>query len=466
MNTPQQKEYEERNFTVSDEFDGSRVDKYLAHELSSSRSFIERHLLQIIINGKTIIKTHYKVRAGDEVIFRYRAAELGNEEVVKPQEPVKKIYEIPIIQYEEEYIKIDGSFNEGGGQIIRQSTALAAILKKPIKIINIRANRDNPGLQQQHLVSVQLASCIHSSENNLIGAELNANEFCWKPDTIVTKTFFSVDLKTAGSVSLVIQTILPCLLFGRTKVELEAIGGTNVPKAPQIDYLQEVLFPTLNLFGVHLGVQLRKRGYFPLGGGIITLTAHPCHYIKPIEMLVQGSIVEIHIKSFISNRVHIETGKRSATFAYNILTKRLGTEFQYFTEVIKDPALANGSGIIIVAKTSTGCIIAGSALGSKGVTAEKVGKTAALQLLFNYYKGGCVDEFLQDQLIIFCALARGRSSFRCGPITDHTMTAIHFSSMLTGAAFEITTTEDRVHPHEKSHIICCSGIGFENPYYI
>jgi len=282
----------------------------------------------------------------------------------------------------------------------------------------------------------------------------------------VTKTFFSVDLKTAGSVSLVIQTILPCLLFGRTKVELEAIGGTNVPKAPQIDYLQEVLFPTLNLFGVHLGLQLRKRGYFPLGGGIITLTAHPCHYIKPIEMLVQGSIVEIHIKSFISNRVHIETGKRSATFAYNILTKKLGTEFQYFTEVIKDPALANGSGIIIVAKTSTGCIIAGSALGSKGVTAEKVGKTAALQLLFNYHKGGCVDEFLQDQLIIFCALARGRSSFRCGPITDHTMTAIHFSSMLTGAAFEITTTEDRVHPHEKSHIICCSGIGFENPYYV
>jgi len=118
----------------------------------------------------------------------------------------------------------------------------------------------------------------------------------------------------------------------------------------------------------------------------------------------------------------------------------------------------------VVAKTSTGSLIAGSALGSKGVTPEKVGKIAAAQLLYNYFKGGAVDEFLQDQLIIFCALARGRSSFRCGPITAHTMTAIHFSSMLTGANFDITITTDRVHPHERSHIISCTGIGFENSY--
>jgi len=195
------------------------------------------------------------------------------------------------------------------------------------------------------------------------------------------------------------------------------------------------------------------------------LSVHPVKFLKPINITSQGEVEEIFIKSFISGKVHIETGRRSATFAYNFLVKRLGTDkVKYTTEVSKEAGVGNGTSIIILAKTNNGNIIAGSALGNKGVTAEKVGKIAASQVLFNLFKGGSVDEFLQDQLIIYCALARGRSSFRCGPITAHTRTAIHFASMLTGAQFSVRVTEDRQHEHEKSHIISCEGIGFENEF--
>jgi RNA 3'-terminal phosphate cyclase (ATP) len=116
----------------------------------------------------------------------------------------------------------------------------------------------------------------------------------------------------------------------------------------------------------------------------------------------------------------------------------------------------------IVAKTSTGCVFGSSALGAKGVTAEKVAKDAVKQLVTNIRKGGCVDEHLQDQLVIFCALARGMSRFRCGPITMHTQTAMQLAQQLTSATFTVTATKDRRTPEETSYIIECNGCGLMN----
>jgi len=152
--------------------------------------------------------------------------------------------------------------------------------------------------------------------------------------------------------------------------------------------------------------------------------------------------------------------------AHKIFEKQLKKDhpdINYELEVIKETkSLGNGTSMIVTCYTSTGSVLSGTSLGSKGLTAEKVGKTAATQLLYNIRKGGCVDEYGQDQLIIFAALAKGTSRFRTGPITSHTQAAIYFAQLLTGATFSITKTTDRASLAEKSFIIECKGVGLVN----
>jgi len=132
-------------------------------------------------------------------------------------------------------------------------------------------------------------------------------------------------------------------------------------------------------------------------------------------------------------------------------------------ELLKESkAIGSSVGILLVAKTDTGCVLGASAIGGRGINAERVGANATKSLIFNIKKGGCVDEYLQDQLILYAALAKGTSTLRCGPITKHTETAIHFVQLLTGATFQITSTQDRKSSDEVTYFITCNGIGFEN----
>ncbi|KAG7513286.1 RNA 3' [Solea senegalensis] len=350
---------------------------------------------------------------------------------------------------------IDGSILEGGGQILRVAAALSCISGSAIKITKIRAGRSTPGLRPQHLTGLQLVSDLCSG--CLQGASIGSTDIILTPGKIQSGSH-TADTQTAGSVCLLLQLALPCALFADSSSQFCLKGGTNADMAPQIDYTLKVFKPIVEKFGVHFDCDIRMRGYYPRGGGEVQVTVNPVKELQPVVMTERGNIVRIHGRAFVAGVLPYKLAKDMAAAAVRTIRKEikdLYINIQSLQE--KEKACGNGNGIIIIAESSTGCLFAGSALGKKGVYADKIGIEAAEMLLRNLRQNGCVDEFLQDQLIIFMALANGTSRIRTAAVTLHTQTAIHIAEQLTEAKFTITKSED-----EQSFIIECQGSGVSN----
>ncbi|XP_034529593.1 RNA 3'-terminal phosphate cyclase [Notolabrus celidotus] len=361
----------------------------------------------------------------------------------------------------ESAMQIDGSVMEGGGQILRVSAALSCITGTAIKISQIRAGRSTPGLRPQHLSGLQLVSDLCSG--NLQGATIGSTDISLTPGKIRSGDH-TADTQTAGSVCLLMQVALPCALFADSSSQLCLKGGTNAEMAPQIDYTVKVFKPIVEKFGINFDCDIRMRGYYPKGGGEVMVTVNPVKELQPVNMMERGNITKIYGRTFVAGVLPFKLAKDMSTAAVRTIRKEikeLYVNIQSLQE--KDKAYGSGNGIIIIAESSTGCVFAGSALGKKGVYADKVGMEAAEMLLRNIRNNGCVDEFLQDQLIIFMALAKGKSRIRTGPVTLHTQTAIHVAEQLTQAKFTITKCEDELSTNE-TYIIECEGSGVTNPH--
>ncbi|KAK7126749.1 hypothetical protein R3I94_018061 [Phoxinus phoxinus] len=356
--------------------------------------------------------------------------------------------------------EMDGSVMEGGGQILRVSAALSCIQGASIKINKIRAGRSTPGLRPQHLSGLELVRDM--CNGNLEGATVGSSEIALTPGKIKGGNHIA-DTQTAGSVGLLMQVSLPCALFAHGPSVLCLKGGTNAEMAPQIDYTMKVFKPIMERFGVQFDCDLRMRGYYPKGGGEVVIKVNPVKELSPINLTERGNITKIYGRAFVAGVLPFKLAKDMSTAAVRTIRKEikdLYINIQSLQE--KDKACGNGNGIIIIAESSTGCIFAGSALGKKGVYADKVGIEAAEMLLRNLRHNGCVDEFLQDQLIIFMALANGTSRMRTGPVTLHTQTAIHVAELLTNAKFVIRKAEDEP-GNTNTYIIECQGVGTTNP---
>jgi len=263
---------------------------------------------------------------------------------------------------------------------------------------------------------------------------------------------------------LLIQVSLPCALFSPSNCVITYRGGTNVINAPQVDYLTKVFAPMVNKLGVQLDIQISKRGYFPKGGGLVKLSTKPLTSLQPLCLEDRGEINTIEIFSFCSGNLSPDVATRMATAAEKHLKFRLKdyNNIKYIKNDTKEPGTSDeGAGILIVAKSSTGCILGGSAVGEKGKKAEDVGLKAAKALAYNIECGGCIDEYLQDQLIIFMALANGVSRVKIGPPTEHTNTSIYICQQLTGANFSITEAQGTY--KQNTHILECTGTAYQNP---
>ncbi|KAJ8277759.1 hypothetical protein GJAV_G00079560 [Gymnothorax javanicus] len=363
--------------------------------------------------------------------------------------------------------EIDGSVMEGGGQILRVSAALSCIHGASIRINKIRAGRSTPGLRPQHLSGLELVRDM--TGGSLEGATIGSTEITLTPKKIKggnhladTQTAGSVGLLECGSVGLLEWVSLPCALFADGPSELCLKGGTNAEMAPQIDYTIKVFKPIMERFGVHFDCDLKMRGYYPKGGGEVVVKLNPVKELSAVSMTERGNITKIYGRAFVAGVLPFKLAKDMSAAAIRTIRKEikdLYINIQSLQE--KDKACGNGNGIIIIAESSTGCIFAGSSLGKKGVYADKVGLEAAEMLLRNIRHNGCVDEFLQDQLIMFMALAKGTSRIRTGPITLHTQTAIHVAEQLTKAKFVVTKAEDE-HSTSETYIIECQGAGVTN----
>lgn len=310
-------------------------------------------------------------------------------------------------------------------------------------------------------------------QGTLIGGEVKSSEIKFEAGKFKSGTYVA-DTKTAGSLCLLLQVALPCAIFGSLDGSLTRIkfcGGSNATMAPQIDYFLRVFHPIASRFGFpEMDVRLVRRGFYPQGRGIVEFSCNSLPAGQPLRPLImekQGDIVEIFIMALTAGNESEEVAENAAQTAKQILDDffpdppiRVAV-----TRETRDTAWGNGAAINIIATTTTGAILAGSALLEKGKGGHEMGSAAASQLISNIKLGGALDEYAQDQMIIFMALAAGRSKVKVGPLQLHTETSIHIASTLTSAKFTVTAVEpdDYERPDtEQSYYIECEGIGFNS----
>ncbi len=321
-------------------------------------------------------------------------------------------------------VEIDGSMGEGGGQILRTTLALSAVLGVPVKITNIRAKRKNPGLQRQHLTGVRAVAQL--SNARVVGAALGSTTIEFYPGKLRGGEY-RFDIGTAGSVTLVLQALLPILPFLEKPTKITVTGGTDVPWSPTIDYVIYVITKILSKVGLKLEAQLLRRGHYPRGGGMVIYRVDdPPRKLSPLILDERGEILEIRGRSHaVALPEHVAV--RQARSAEEMLRGKLGRNIKIAIELEKDPqgknVLGPGSGITLWAKCNNS-VLGSDSLGARGKPAEKVGREAAQKLIEDLSTNAALDRHMSDMIIPFLALAGGTSKITGSKLTLHATTNI------------------------------------------
>ncbi|HTP04949.1 MAG TPA: RNA 3'-terminal phosphate cyclase [Nitrospirota bacterium] len=322
--------------------------------------------------------------------------------------------------FEKSIILIDGSYGEGGGQILRTSLTLSCMLGRPIEVINIRRARRKPGLQPQHLTAVKAAATI--SRAHVKGADLSSTALRFTPGIIAGGDYFfdiSEEKGSAGSTSLVLQTILLPLCFARHPSTVTVIGGTHVPWSPSFHYLKNVFLPMLAFIGVRPDLDIEKWGWYPIGGGKVIARITPVKEFKPVVICDRGKPVRVTGTSAISNLPR-DIGVRQRDRALKMLSQR-GIDADI--DIVCAPSPGKGTLVFILLELEN--ISAGfDALGAIGKRAEEVADEAC-RALFEYKDtDGALDPHLADQIIPYAAFGNGVSEFTTSRVTQHLLTNI------------------------------------------
>jgi RNA 3'-phosphate cyclase len=334
-------------------------------------------------------------------------------------------------------LEIDGSQKSGSGTILRMSLALATIKQESLHITNIRHNRKQPGLRPQHLESVNTAANLCNAE--IEGAKLNSRELWFKPKSIISGEI-KAEIGTAGSIPLLLLTILPICAHVRDSVKVHVInGGTDVRFSPTINYMKHVLLPTLQLMGLKATIDVKRFGYYPKGNGEVVLNVEPSSELYPLSIDEFGEIQEIKGISVCTYLEKQKVAERQAQKATDILRKHgIETKIQVVND--KSNPIQKGSSITLWAKTTKGALVGADAIGELKKTSETVGKEAAERLLKEITTQSTVDIHLADMLIPYVALAKGNSTFITRKITEHIDTNIWLMKKILNIKIEIKRT--------------------------
>ena len=377
-------------------------------------------------------------------------------------------------------LKIDGSILEGGGQILRISISMSYLLGIPISIRNIRSKRDNPGLQRQHLTCSKFITSLYNTKD-VTGLQLNSGNIVLVPTKLLIKNEHNEEIKcilnSAGSIGLMIQQLLPCVLFSEIEnkdskeINITLTGGTLVKFSPTIYYLNEVLFPILEKnMNIKASCDLIKNGIYPMGLGEVILHVQKIlkeneEFIKPINITERGKFLKAEIRFCYTNNFKFKLDKICDTI-YKNAKKIIRNEFNQNgyskneegeeiefdeDEIIKQERINLGDRyytfyyqIVMIYENTR---IKGDYMISekKGdfIIDEIIDKCEEATFYTVQNNEVCLDEHTVDHLIIFMALAKGTSKIKVGPISLHTQTAIEIIKKFVYAVnFTITPGDD------------------------
>ncbi len=311
-------------------------------------------------------------------------------------------------------VKIDGSLGEGGGQVVRTSLTLSALTGRPIHIVNIRANRSTPGLRHQHLTALNAVGEICGAA--IQGAELGSREILFEPDEIHSGEY-AFRIPTAGSASLVLQTVFYPLAAAENTSTVEVTGGTHVPWSPCFHYLSWQWLPALRKIGYQAELTLKRCGYYPQGGGKLTAAIHPVGEISALQMQERGAIKQVGGLSAVSNLPE-EIARRQR----RRLVHRVGAKLPLNDLKVQTlPAVGKGTFLAVLMEYEHSTAVFFS-LGAKGKRAELVGDEAADQLIAHHRTKAPLDPYLGDQILLPLSLAEGPSQLQLSRITMHLRT--------------------------------------------
>jgi len=317
-------------------------------------------------------------------------------------------------------LEIDGSYLEGGGQIIRTSVALSAITAKPIRITNIRKGRDNPGLMTQHIEAVNALAQLCNAE--IKGLEKGSTILEFHPREINARTI-DITISTAGSVALVLQGLMFAALHADNTIEINVKGGATSGKwAAPANFVKNVLLPILEKMNYKAQLNVLKYGYYPKGGSEILMSITPTE-LKSINLLERSKLIRIkgisHASSLLKSK---NVAERMRSSAENLLKKE---GFESDIEIRYVDTICHGCGIELFA-TYENTILGSDGLGELQRSAESVGKEAAEKLIQYHKSNACMDPHVTDQILPYIAIAakNGESKISVSEITNHCKTNI------------------------------------------
>jgi len=326
-------------------------------------------------------------------------------------------------------VTIDGRHGEGGGQILRTALTLSALLNIPLRIDHARGNRTKPGLRPQHLVAVNALATITGARVD--GAGVDSTELLFEPEEVRGGNY-SFHIGTAGSTGLVLQALIPVLLFGNTCSHVQISGGTHVPWSPPFHYLQSVFLPALKAMGGDVHLDLLKWGWYPKGGGLVSASVYPVRGLKAIQHLHRGNLRDILVLSATSNLpLHIAERQRDQA-----LTRLRHLAITPQTRIENAPSPGQGT-VVFLSAQFDGSTAGFTSLGKRGKKAEAVADDACDLLIVFLAGGRAIDRHLADQLVLYMALAEGYSAFITENITEHLLTNIWVIEQFLQVSFEV-----------------------------